>query len=144
MHRSRVLIVEDEFLVAYELSVTLEDHGLEVCGMVGSGEEAVRLAERARPHCVLMDVSLKGDMGGVEAARRIVARHRVPVVFMTGLPAAQVMAQARDVEPAACLAKPVDPDELCRTVLRLVARTTRATGTPAELPSSASQSSPVA
>lgn len=137
MDRRRILIVEDEFLVAYEIRMCLEERGYEVCGMVGSGEEAVAVAERELPHLVLMDVSLKGAMGGIEAARRIVSRHRVPIVFMTGLPTAQVVAQANDLEPAGCFSKPVDLNDLCALVDRLVSRKSRRVGTPAAAPAAA-------
>ncbi|MCG6954414.1 MAG: response regulator [Gemmatimonadetes bacterium] len=120
MERPRVLIVEDEFLVAYELRLHLEESGFEVCGMVGTGAEAVAVAERTRPDCVLMDVSLKGDMDGIEAARKVVDRRRVPFVFMTGLPVAQVREQVRELDAAACLSKPVNFAELRRMILELV------------------------
>jgi CheY-like chemotaxis protein len=74
----RILIVEDEFIVAYEIQQTLEDRGFTVCGMVASGEAAVITAERERPDCVLMDVNVRGTIGGIEAARRIGAGLGVP------------------------------------------------------------------
>ncbi len=120
MQRPRILIVEDEFLVAYEIRLHLEESGFEVCGMVGSGEAAVTEAERSRPDCVLMDVSLKGDMDGVEAARRMAARRDVPFVFMTGLPVAQVRDRVRELDAAVCLSKPVDLAELRMVINKLL------------------------
>jgi two-component system, response regulator PdtaR len=120
MQRPRILIVEDEFLVAYEVRLHLEESGFEVCGMVGTGAEAVAAAERSRPDCVLMDVSLKGDMDGVEAARRVAERRLVPFVFMTGLPVAQVRDRVRELGAAVCLSKPVDLAELRTMIHKLV------------------------
>jgi PAS domain S-box-containing protein len=71
MSRARILIVEDEFIVAHDMRTTLERHGYDVCGMVSTGEEAIAVAERERPHCILMDMSIRGAMSGLEAARRI-------------------------------------------------------------------------
>ncbi len=109
----RLLIVEDEFIVAFEIQTILEDRGFTVCGVVASGEEAVAAAERDRPDCVLMDINIRGTMGGVEAARRIHSGLGVPVAFLSGFPSRQVMDQARDVAPIACFTKPFDFDEIC-------------------------------
>jgi CheY-like chemotaxis protein len=109
----RILIVEDEFIVAYEIQQTLEDRGFTVCGMVASGEAAVITAERERPDCVLMDVNVRGTIGGIEAARRIGAGLGVPIAFLTGFPSGRVMEQAHDVTPIAYFNKPLNLDEIC-------------------------------
>ena len=111
-----ILIVEDEFIVAYEIQQTLEERGFTVCGVVGSGEEAVAVAEHTRPDCVLMDVNIRGGLDGVAAARRIRKRYDIPVAFVSGFPSREVMAQARDIVPLACFTKPLDFNEIC-TVL---------------------------
>lgn len=116
MNGRRILIVEDEFIVAYEIQKTLEDWGFTVCGVVASGEKAVTAAERQRPDCILMDVNIRGAMGGVEAARLIRARLGVPVAFLTGFPSQQVMEQTRDVRPIAFFTKPLDLGKI-RSVL---------------------------
>jgi CheY-like chemotaxis protein len=114
----RILIVEDEFIVAFEIQKTLEDRGFAVCDVVASGEEAVEVAERELPDCVLMDVNIRGAIGGVEAARRIRSRSGVPVAFVTGFPSRQIMEQARDVMPIAYFTKPFDFDEICLVLER--------------------------
>ena len=110
--RPRLLVVEDEFIVAFELRTVLEEMGFSVCGVVSSGEEAFQIAERERPDCVLMDVSIKGEFDGIEAARRIRSRLGLPTAFLTGFPRDQVMEKARDVEPIGCFLKPLDYEEL--------------------------------
>jgi PAS domain S-box-containing protein len=114
----RLLVVEDEFIVAFEIQTTLEDRGFTVCGVVASGEDAVAAAERERPDCVLMDINIRGTMGGVEAARRIRERVGVPVAFLTGFPSRQVIDQARDIAPIAYFSKPFDFDEICAELER--------------------------
>ena len=115
----RLLVVEDEFVVALELGRVLEDAGHEICGLVGSGEEAVAAAEAHRPDCVLMDVNVRGAMGGVAAAREIRTRVGSAVLFLTGLPVAEVARQARDLDPVAVLAKPIRGEQLERALRAL-------------------------
>ena len=112
LSRRRILIVEDEFIVAFEIKIALEGMGYEVCGMVGSGEAALEIAERERPDCVLMDVSLKGKMDGIDAARHIRARLGIRSFFLSGYPEQEMMERAADVWPVGCFAKPLEYDQL--------------------------------
>jgi CheY-like chemotaxis protein len=79
----RILIVEDERLIASDLRRRLQRMGHAVVGLVASGEEAIAQAHRLRPGLVLMDIRLRGLMDGVEAAQHIRARYDIPVVFMS-------------------------------------------------------------
>jgi len=83
-----------------------------VCGMVNSGQDAIDCAEREKPDCVLMDVSLKGEMDGIEAARRIRARLGIRTAFLSGYPAEEVLEKARGVEPLGCFVKPLEYEQL--------------------------------
>lgn len=78
-----ILIVEDDELIAESLAMTLQLHGYHVCGISPTGEEAVRMAAQQHPQLVLMDVTLKGAMDGVEAGRQIHKGLRLPVVYIT-------------------------------------------------------------
>jgi len=80
----RVLIVEDEALVASAVRDSLTALGHEVLGVTGNGEQALELAERLRPQLVLMDIHLEGTLDGIETANRIHARLGVPVIFASG------------------------------------------------------------
>lgn len=110
--RPTILVVEDEFIVAFELTSSLERLGYAVCGPVSSAMEAIDRAEREQPDCVLMDVSLKGDMDGIEAARHIRARCGIRSLFVSGYPPEEMMRRAADVEPIGCLVKPVEMEQL--------------------------------
>src|SRR5580693_6352432 len=79
----RILIVEDERITAEDLEEVLKDLGYQVSAVVSSGEEAIREAERNRPDLVLMDIRIKGEMDGTEAARLLRERFDVPVVYLT-------------------------------------------------------------
>ena len=81
---ARILIVEDDGIIACNLQRMVAKLGYEVVGAVPSGEEAIQKAKEERPSLVLMDVSLAGKLNGVEAAVQIQARSNVPVIFLTG------------------------------------------------------------
>jgi len=116
MTKPRILVVEDEFIVAFELKGALESMGYSVCGMVSSGEEAIESAERERPDCVLMDVSLKGEMDGIEAARHIRARYGTRSAFLSGYPIEEMMRRVEDVRPIGIFVKPLEYGELEQTL----------------------------
>ena len=108
----RVLVVEDEFIVALELREVLEAMGHEVCRAVSSGEQAVDAARIDQPDVVLMDVNIRGSLGGVGAAAAFYARFATPVILLTGLPAWSIEQQAGGLRPAAVLSKPIDHGQL--------------------------------
>lgn len=108
MSKPSILVVEDEFVVAFELKGALEGMGFTVCGMVSSGVAAIETAEREKPDCVLMDVSLKGEMDGIQAARRISTGLGIRTAFLSGFPAEEMMTRAADVEPIGFFVKPLE------------------------------------
>jgi len=112
MTRPTILVVEDEFIVAFELKVALEGMGFTVCGMVSSGEDAIDCVEREKPDCVLMDVSIRGEMDGIEAARHIRARFGTRTAFISGYPVEELMERAADVRPIGIFVKPLEYREL--------------------------------
>lgn len=81
--KTRILIVEDEILIAHQLAAKLRRFGYEVVGIVPSGEEAIRESNAQRPHLVLMDIVIKGDMDGTEAGAIIQRDHGIPVIYLT-------------------------------------------------------------
>jgi two-component system, response regulator PdtaR len=80
----KVLIVEDEMLIALDLKNRLERRGYQVLDLAASAAKAVELAVRDRPDIILVDVVLKGVRDGIDAACDIVEKHPVPVLFITG------------------------------------------------------------
>jgi PAS domain S-box-containing protein len=81
--RSRILIVEDEALIAEEISDRLGEYGYEMVGIVDTGAAAIEAAREQRPDLILMDIRLKGPLDGIEAAERIHEQMRVPIVYLT-------------------------------------------------------------
>lgn len=101
-----VLIVEDEVLVGMMLARKLEGYGFTVCDVVGTGEEAVTAAERDQPGVILMDVSLGGEIDGIEAAGMIRLKQDIPIIFFTGYRQdCGLMARAEGVQAMAVLDK---------------------------------------
>jgi two-component system, cell cycle sensor histidine kinase and response regulator CckA len=102
----RILIVEDERLIAIDLQRRLTRLGYTVVALAASGVDAIQMALTLRPDVVLMDVRLQGGMDGVEAARRIRASGAIPVVFMTAYVDEETTQRIRDTSPWGYLHKP--------------------------------------
>lgn len=107
-----VLIVEDEIINGMALADQIPGWGCSVADMVTSGEDAIRFAEERRPDIVLMDINLNGRIDGLEAARDIIGRLGIPVVFMTGYDDEETVRKAEALKPLAFLIKPLDPGRL--------------------------------
>jgi CheY-like chemotaxis protein len=80
---SRILVVEDEAIIAADMTLRLAQMGYQVAGTATNGESAIALARELRPDLVLMDIMLEGPMQGTEAAKRIHDESKVPVIFVT-------------------------------------------------------------
>lgn len=113
---ARILIVEDERLVAKNLELTLESLGYDVIGHVASGEQAVQRAEELAPELVLMDILLEGEMDGIEAAEIIRQQHDIPVVYLSAYADSSSLERVKKTEPYGYLTKPFVPFELHGTI----------------------------
>ena len=108
MNKARVMVVEDEGLVALTLEQCLQNLGHDVTATVASGEEAVRKAAELDPDLVFMDIRLKGDIDGVEAANQIKDNHSIPVIYLTAYSDDETLGRARTTEPYGYIVKPFD------------------------------------
>ncbi len=106
MASKRILVIEDERIVARDLSNLLKRLGYAPLGPAASGREAILLAEQTQPDLILMDVGLSGGMDGVEAAHEIVRNRTVPIVYLTAYPGTFVCSPWEMAAPYLCLAKP--------------------------------------
>lgn len=111
---SRILVVEDETVVAHSLRATLGRNGYDVVGVAATSEAALELAGDA--DLVLMDLRLGEEMGGIAAAGAIRERFRVPVVFLTANSDAATLDRAWAAEPYGYLIKPIDQRDLKPTI----------------------------
>jgi two-component system, cell cycle sensor histidine kinase and response regulator CckA len=118
MTSARVMIVEDDRVVARDIRTQVSRMGHSVVGVTGSGEEAVTLAAAHLPDLVLMDIRLEGEMDGIEAAQQIRSKNRIPVVFLTAFGNEAVMRRASFTEPFGYLLKPYE-DQQMRVVIQM-------------------------
>ena len=102
----RILIVEDEAIMAMELSDRMRKLGYVVVAVVSSGEEAVEKAIELKPDIILMDIKIKGDIDGIEAARRINEICRIPVFYLTAYSDEGLLLRAKLTEPFVYMVKP--------------------------------------
>lgn len=117
----RVLIVEDELIIAWELTELLVRLGCEVCGTAADAAQAIRLAGELEPDLILMDVRLRGREDGITAAEAIRAQQPASVVFCTAYAEDPVTRSRMQAAGAiATLAKPIDPGALEEALARLI------------------------
>lgn len=117
MERSeKILIVEDERLIALDLQRRLERYSFSVVGIASSAEEAVEKADDTLPDMILMDINLEGPKDGIDAARMIRERHRIPIVFVTAYSDEKTLERAKAVEPFGYILKPFKEKELLITI----------------------------
>lgn len=106
MKKIKILIVEDEAIIAKYLSLELEYDGFNVCAYVGSAEEAIATAAKEQPDLILMDINLNGEMDGIEAMEKI--GPDIPVIFMTGYSQKDIVERAKNLKPLGFFPKPVE------------------------------------
>lgn len=118
-HPIRVLIVEDETIIAMDLQRKIQKMGCEVVGRVSSGELAVEQAFELKPDVVMMDINLSGKINGIDAAKFIRQQDDIPVIFLSAFLAHEpAIREGKDLS-FAMLAKPFDPFELKEVMGRL-------------------------
>jgi len=114
--RDRLLIVEDEAIIAMGISDQLSAHGFEIVGIAASGEQAIELARSHSPDLVLMDLRLRGAMDGVEVAARIHSELGIPSVFLSAYADDETLSRVKPLEPMAYVTKPFDGRSLVVTL----------------------------
>lgn len=108
----RILIVEDEMIVAMDVQQRLEKLGYKVVAHAVSGEEAVKLARKTNPDLILMDIKIRGEMDGIEAAVEIRKSQDIPVIYVTAFSGDETINRARKTEAFGYLIKPFEDREL--------------------------------
>lgn len=106
----KVLVIEDEAVIALDVAKIVRSAGHQVVGIAATEKAAIDLAQKHSPHLVLCDIQLKGADNGIVAAREILKSIDVPVIFVTGFP--ERLLTGTGVEPAFVITKPFDPDLL--------------------------------
>lgn len=108
----KILIVEDEILVATDIEESLESLGYTVQGIADTGLKAINSVEKELPDLVLMDINLKGEMTGIEAARTIIQKHDVPIIYLTANADIDTVNKAKVALPYGYIIKPFTDKDL--------------------------------
>ena len=114
----RVIVAEDEAVIAFDLQTMVQRAGGEVVGIAIRGQDAITLSSALRPDVVLMDVHLVGDLDGVDTARAIRAMRGIGIVFVTAHADAETMRRMFDVVAVAPVIKPISEVQLREAIVR--------------------------
>jgi CheY-like chemotaxis protein/DNA-directed RNA polymerase specialized sigma24 family protein len=106
----RILVIEDEAVIALDVADIVRNAGHEVVGIAATEKAAIELAKKHSPHLVLADIQLRGSDSGISAVNQIMKSMSVPVIFVTGFP--ERLLTGKQIEPAFVISKPFDPDLL--------------------------------
>lgn len=112
----KVLLVEDDWIIAKEISYNLQDLGFEIAGHFDNAEEAYRQVKTLLPDLVILDIDLSGEMTGIELAAQLKKEGNTPFIFLTALADSQTVEKAKLAEPYAYLVKPVSTETLYSTI----------------------------
>lgn len=112
----KVILVEDDWIIAKEISYSLQDLGFEVSGIYDTGEEALKQIDQLKPDLVILDIDLSGEVTGIDVAGKLKQEGSIPFIFLTALADTQTIEKAKLVEPYAYLVKPVQPETLYSTI----------------------------
>jgi len=116
MTNARILIVEDEGIVADEIRSRLKNLGYEVVGISSTGKEALSLARKLTPDLALMDIRIKGDMDGIQTAEQLRHELEIPVIFLTAYSDEDTLVRAKITQPFGYIIKPFEERELYTTI----------------------------
>ena len=112
MNKLKILIVEDELVIAEDLKETLEELGYTVCGIAVSSKEALALIEEKSPDLALLDIQIKGGKDGIELAAEINANYRLPFIMLTSHADLPTINRVKEVNPYGYLVKPFNEKEI--------------------------------
>lgn len=113
---AKILMVEDDMIIAADISMQLTKLGYEIIGIHTRGEDALRTIENNHPDLIIMDIVLSGKMNGIEAAQFILDNFQIPVIFLTSNSDDATFQQAIQTKPYAFIAKPFQKMDLVRTL----------------------------
>jgi CheY-like chemotaxis protein len=112
MTAPRILVVEDERIIALHLRQRLTDLGYDVPNAVSTGDQALRKIQESPPDLILMDINLKGKLDGIATAAAIPPEYRIPVIYLTAYSSDATLARAVATNPSGYLVKPFSEREL--------------------------------
>ncbi|MDF1586166.1 response regulator [Marinimicrococcus flavescens] len=123
---TRILVIEDEPVIALDIATTVQRNGHEVVGIAATHREAVELARSEQPGLILADIQLADDSSGIDAVQEILQHYQVPVIFITAFP--ERLLTGERPEPAFLITKPFDPDTLNVSISQALSTSALASG----------------
>ncbi|MGF1672687.1 MAG: ATP-binding protein [Rivularia sp. (in: cyanobacteria)] len=114
--KEKILVVEDERIIAYDIKSCLENSGYIVPAILAHGEKAISQIEQLQPDLVLMDMMLKGEMNGIQTAEIILNNFNIPVVFLTAHSDESTIKKAKATQPFGYVLKPFEETQLITTI----------------------------
>jgi len=120
MRKIKILIVEDEVIVASDIAYYLKKLGCEVMGILVEGEEVIPFLKNHSPDIILMDIRLKGNLDGIQTVHLLKQQYNTPVIYLTANTDDHSFEQAKATKPFAFVEKPFKPKKLVRTVELLI------------------------
>ena len=118
---SRVLIVEDERLVAQHIAQLLKSDGYEICAIASDGATALKKIAEFYPDLILLDIRIKGEIDGIEVAERIKSLYSIPIVYLTAFSDGETLERAQKTNPQGYVIKPFRREQLLSTVAIAIA-----------------------
>lgn len=119
---SKILIVEDEMIIAANISLQLTGLGYEITGIIPRGEEVLPHIEKTLPDIILMDINLKGDLDGVDIVHAIQKKYNIPIIYLTANADEVSFNRAKQTNPYAFISKPFKKIDLQHTIELTVQR----------------------
>ncbi len=117
MTKAKILIAEDERIIALDIKSLLERRGFEIIGIQSTGENVIREAKDSHPDIVLMDIILEGSIDGITAADEIRKKYDIPVIFLTAHSDEKTLNRAKEAQPYGYILKPINENELYSTIV---------------------------
>ena len=111
-HKIKILVVENEPLIARDLKMSLERLGYEVSAVVATYQDALSKAHQARPDLALMDINIDGNKDGIQTAKALKLHYDIPIIFLTSLRELETVQKAKESDPFGYLVKPFRADDL--------------------------------
>ncbi|MCC6865064.1 MAG: response regulator [Ignavibacteria bacterium] len=120
MDKKKIAVVEDEGIVAMDISKCLSNLGFEVVFVADSGEKALELAKISSVDLILMDVELKGKLNGLDTAKTLSEKQDIHVVFLTAFEDENTLKRIGELSPDGYLVKPFEDEQLKNTLMKVL------------------------
>lgn len=122
MNKIKILLVEDDMIIAADVSMQLQQLGYEVMDILSEGEEVLPLLEQGLPDIIIMDIHLKGQIDGVQTAQMVYDKYQLPIIFLTANSDEHTFNRAKATKPYAFIAKPFKRRDLIRAIELVISR----------------------